>query len=521
MSLSLKEVKIEKSSNLLFTRMPLNLITNFVSIFVTTIIGLWLTPYLIKNLGVAVYGILPLFLSLLKYFNLLSSALTTAVARFLTLSIHKKEYKAANKYYCSAIFGVIFLAIGLVSVTLIVLPWLQNIVIIPKGYITQAKGLLALVVLSTILHMLSAILNIGFFANHRFDLQNIIKIIADLTRLLCIGLGLAYISKSLYVVGMGYVLLSLILVIGGYLYIKKLEPNLVFSKSAYSPTALRQMSKMGGWALLNSVGILLYYNIDFVIINRVLGPTAGGMYAPIVQLTLLITLVTSSLNQMFAPIVIQSIAEGNNEKIKQQTYNAIRYLGFFIILPIITICGFSKSLLTLWLGDEFTDLYKLIWLLMIPLIVINPVRPLFALLNGLNAVKYLGIITLFGGVLNLCLSLMLVTYTDLGLYAVGLATIISLLIRNLLFLPFYSMKLIKGEAKKIYVQLLLLIAISVISIFILNRVDMIIPPKNIAMLIVYGGAFSAVYFLLLFMFIINKDEKNMVVRFFKRIRGTF
>ena len=438
-------------------RLPLNVITNFMSLSLVTMIGLWVTPYLIKNFGVAVYGILPLLLSLLKYFNLLSGALTTAVGRFLTLSIQKNDYKSANEYYCSAICGVGLIGGLLLIVTVSILPWLENIITIPQGYETQTKGLLVLIVISVVLHVLGTVFNVGFFANHRFDLQNTVKIVANICRVLCIGFGLAYVSKTLYIVGGSYLLLSMILLIGGYVFLKKMVPELKLKRSSFSSLALKQMTAMGGWTLLNSFGVLLYYNIDFIIINRVLGAEAGGLYAPIVQLTLLIALIVATLNQIFAPIIIQSVAENNHAKMQQQTYRAIRYIGLVIILPIILICGFAKSVLVLWLGADFADLYKLLWLLMTPLVVLNSIRPLFALINGLNAVKYLGIATLLGGVLNLGLSLVLVKFTSLGIYAVALATILSLFIRNIIFLPLFSMKLIDGKVHKIYRQLISLL----------------------------------------------------------------
>lgn len=500
-------------------RLPLNLITNFVSLSLTTLIGLWITPFLIKQLGVAVYGIVPLLLSLLHYFNIFSGAMTTAIARFLTLSIQKKDYQSANEYYCGALCGVGLVGGGLLVVTASLLPWLQHLITIPQGFELQTKVLLLLVVLSTVLQLLSTVFNVGFFANHRFDLQNSIKIVANVSKALCIAFGLAYVSKTLYVVGGGYLLLSGITMTGGYLFRKKLVPELVFQRNAFSFFAFRQMTTMGGWTLLNNMGVLLYFNIDYIIINRVLGAEAGGLYAPIVQLNLLVTLIVTSLNEIFSPIIIQSIGENNNAAIQRRTYTAIRYFGLISLLPIVLICGFAKSVLGLWLGEDFAGLHTLVWLLMIPLILSNSAQPLFALLNGLNAVKYLGIATCVGGLLNLALSLILVQYTDLGLYAVAFATVLSLFIRNVIFVPFYSMKLINGKVSKIYGPRALLFLSGLLIIGGLTWIDSVLPPNNLPMLIFYWAVCGLIYALFLFVFVLNKNEKQYCLSFVLKRRG--
>ena len=49
-------------------RLLLNVNVNIIALFVSVIIGLWLTPYLIRNLGIKAYGMIPLVNEVVNYF---------------------------------------------------------------------------------------------------------------------------------------------------------------------------------------------------------------------------------------------------------------------------------------------------------------------------------------------------------------------------------------------------------------------------------------------------------------------
>jgi membrane protein EpsK len=63
---------------------------------------------------------------------------------------------------------------------------------------------------------------------------------------------------------------------------------------------------------------------------------------------------------------------------------------------------------------------------------------MFSMFRGLDKVKVPGVVTLIGGIVNLCLSIVLVRFTELGIYGVALALLICLASKNLIFTPVYA-----------------------------------------------------------------------------------
>ena len=88
-------------------QVPKNLIAN-VSYFILNVIsGLFLVPYFINSLGVASYALIPLVTSLTTYVIIVVQSLNTSVSRYITINIHKKEFKEANLTFNTALFGTL------------------------------------------------------------------------------------------------------------------------------------------------------------------------------------------------------------------------------------------------------------------------------------------------------------------------------------------------------------------------------------------------------------------------------
>ena len=69
--------------------------------------GLWLTPYLIRHLGVAAYGLVPLAVTVTSYMGLFTTALNAAVGRFITLCLDRHDYAEANRIFNTSFWGTV------------------------------------------------------------------------------------------------------------------------------------------------------------------------------------------------------------------------------------------------------------------------------------------------------------------------------------------------------------------------------------------------------------------------------
>ena len=90
-----------------------NISSNLAVYVVNLLLAMWMTPYLIGKLGVALFGLIPLANSVTSYLSLLTLSLNGAVGRFLSIDLQKGDLHSANRTFNTSLLGV--LAIALVT----------------------------------------------------------------------------------------------------------------------------------------------------------------------------------------------------------------------------------------------------------------------------------------------------------------------------------------------------------------------------------------------------------------------
>ena len=74
-----------------------NLSSSLVAFVVSLLISFFLSPYIIKTLGVEANGFVSLANTFINYATLITIALNSMAGRFITIAINEGEYKKANK----------------------------------------------------------------------------------------------------------------------------------------------------------------------------------------------------------------------------------------------------------------------------------------------------------------------------------------------------------------------------------------------------------------------------------------
>ncbi len=80
-------------------RFRVNVLSNLGYFVFNAGIQLWFTPYLIRNLGVATYGLVPLATNITNYMAILTVALSGSVGRFLTIDLARGDLATANRTF--------------------------------------------------------------------------------------------------------------------------------------------------------------------------------------------------------------------------------------------------------------------------------------------------------------------------------------------------------------------------------------------------------------------------------------
>jgi len=233
------------STNLSTSRFGLNFASNVAYMVLSTVLMLWYVPFLIDNLGVAAYGMVPLANALVMFTVILSSSLDVSLNRFLAIDLNRGEIASANRTFNTAL-ALAASACGLLLVPGLALIWLfPSIFQVPAGLENQARLLFAAVLLTSLTAILSANFAVSSLVLHRFDLRNLVRGLTMLTR---VGLPIiCFLSMpaQLWHVAAGFAAAAAVGLVGDMLVWRRLTPQLRLRSADVQRKRMRELLGLG------------------------------------------------------------------------------------------------------------------------------------------------------------------------------------------------------------------------------------------------------------------------------------
>ncbi len=497
-----------------------NIVAQAVSFVVSIGITLWLTPLLIRKLGSDLYGLVPLSLSVVSYMSVLDVAVSTSVSRSLTQAYANSDAQTAQRILSSALTLCCLTAAILVIPAGLATGFLNWILTIPEGALTDAKRHFGCVAAAFILSTATTPFAVSAFCRNRFDISHTITILGNLARILVIVGLFAVLTPNLSHVGVGILLAAIVSSICSVVASRRISPGLRPTFSHANRRTIVDLLATGWWVSVFQVGSILLLSIDLLVVNRALGAEAGGRYAIVLQWAAVLRSVSGSLSAVFSPTILALYAKGDMDSLVEYASRGVRFVGYIISIPIGVLCGFSTPFLAVWVGPEYSSLSPLLSLLIAPLCVNLAVMPMFAVSLAANKVRLPGVITLILGVLNLPLAYSLCAYTELGMVGVALAGIIVLTLKNALFTPMYAAHNIGKPWYTFVKSLAPIIPMTAILAFAAWSTSHYFTLNSWSRLIGAGAALSAAYCLLIFTIALNLHDRQAVAALLKRsLRG--
>ncbi len=494
-------------------QVPRNLITNIATFLFTTLISLWLVPYLVKNLGKSAYGFIPLAMVFTYYIGIISASINTSIARYLTIAIQKKEWKNANEIFNSAIIAIFVFIVIQALLLYFLLIEIDTILTVPPEFLNDVKVLFLLTFLGYFLSLISSVFTTIMFAYNRIDLQKGLDILRYIFRFLTIILCFSFISPNVKYVGLANIFSSIAVFIGSFIYYRKTAPELKINPAYTRFSILKKLSHMGFWTMINTIGTIIFLRVDIFLINKFLGTEKAGEYAILLEWSKLLRVFAGFLTSVINPLILISYSNNRIKDVIEFEKLGIKTLSIIIGVLAGLICAFAHPLLTLWVGFEEKKLAFLLILIIAPLSINISVKPMFALFTALNKVRIPGIITLMAGLVNLGLAILFLTRYNLGMMGVALSSALILTLKNLLFDPIYSARILNLRTLFFYNDLLIGVIIFLITWGIGSFIYYILKINNWIELILGGSVVSLILGVIIWRFLFSQKEKTKFLEF--------
>jgi len=496
-----------------------NVVTNLTSLALSIVIGIFLVPYVITKLGVDSYGLITLANYFVQYMTLATFAVNSSVGRYLTIALEQGDHGQAVRIYSTAFWANIAVVAVLVLISIPIVIFLDHFIVLPEGKTAGAQYLFTCAFLAHFIGLASSVFTVSCWARNRFDLLNGVGVFRQGIYLSAVLLLLAYMENGLVAMGNAIVLSAVIAALGSYLLSRLVLPEIRVKFAAFNAGALKSLLTTGGWITVNMFGSILYLKIDLFLVNRLWGAVPGGQYAAVLQWSGLIRTLGSAVSNVFGPPLTFLYARGDQVALARYARRAVRYLGILIACPIGILCGFSDTVLSLWLGPEYSRFSWLMSLMTLHLCVNVAVYPLFELQTATNKVQLPGLVTCMMGLGNLLLALGLGIFTDMEMYGIAFAGALMLTLKNTIFTPVYAAMIIRLPWHT-FLKEMFPIAAAVAVVFTCARILMFsFSISSLLGVVSWSLLIGTSYAIVVWTFFLNGEDRDMLLGYLVRFRG--
>ncbi|MGB3065726.1 lipopolysaccharide biosynthesis protein [Sphingobacterium thalpophilum] len=436
-------------------RFLINLLSNFMSALTGVGLTFFLTPYIVNTLGKEAYGFYPLSNNFIMYAGILTTALNSMSSRFITISLEKRDLTQVNVYFSSVLFGNLFISLFFILTGGAFCYFAQYILDIPLNIEVDVKLLFVFVFLGLVINVSSSIFSVSAFALNRFDKLAMINITMNIIRLSVIILLFYFFTPRIYFLGVASFFGSLYFMYANYRVTKKIMPEVIFSFDNFSWSAISVLISAGIWNSILALSNVVNTQFDLILANRFFGASEMGILSLTKMVPMALQILLGIVVPLFLPELLKAYANNDMKKMKTNLDFSFKVIFIVLLLPIAVFFVFGQEFFKLWLPNENSkELYLLSIITLTPFIIhgtIETIHHVFVITNKLRVASFWGI---FISIISIISVILLCKFSDLGLYAIPVAALITGVFSHLTFTPLYAARCLEEGGGYFYKRIL-------------------------------------------------------------------
>lgn len=493
-----------------------NSIFNILGFIVTFPTLILLTPYMLKVLGDARFGIWAISGVVLSYAQLSDIGMTTAIVKFVAEHWVKKEVESINSiasttFFTFAVIGTLVMALLLLGSNFLV----AGVLNVPEELQPEAIFMVKWTIIIFYFNSIFSVYNSVLKGLQRMDITNIISSVAAIIKailmalLLMRGFGL----KGL-ILSNGFV--TVLAIAANIIWLKRLLNNFSIKLRYFS---FSQLKEIVGYSInvfyagvsgliqdpLNKIIISAYISLPFVAFYEIAG-RISIMARQIFQTALFPLLPASS--------ELQSLEDS---KKLHKIYISLSRILFFIAVPLFVMVIVTSDLIILvWLGENYKWVSTSIQFLLIGGLCSLLVTPQYIILQGIGKPQINTIAHIIATALNLLIAIALVKY--IKFYGILIGFLISMIISSIFidvqFRKIFQIKLSKYLKETTALNsFVFTIFLGILSYFLKNLL-ILGDEQNLFFLLLLLSLISILVFINYF---INEENRIVFYRLMKSI----
>lgn len=421
-------------------RFAINVIMNWIAMAVSMVVPFFLTPFVIRSLGVAAYGVWILAVSTVSYLNILDLGLRSAIIRFVSKAEAQGKPEDATAAIGAALWFRILISAGVAIVSVILALLFPHLFKVPSGMQQAAQITVLMCALSVAITLVSGVFGAVLAAIHRFDVLSSISAVQTLARaggvILILGSGhglvpLAYWEVTVALLG-GLATSGIALKIFPLCRVKIARPDTEILKKIWSYSFTTFIFIIAVQIIVNTDNLVVgaFISVGMVAFYSIGGSLMGYSWQ-----------VVSAISTTFTPMASNLEAGGKSQELQRLLLRGTQAtLGLALPISLALVLR-GKTFISLWMGPQYSEISGTVLQILI-------ISQFFGIADGTAASIMMAIdkhrpvakSAIVEALLNLGLSILLVK--TIGIYGVAWGTSIAMTLVHLTFWPRYVRKVL-------------------------------------------------------------------------------
>lgn len=489
------------------------IILQYAQMALNVLVKLIYVPIMTRILGQNEYGLYNLASSIIGYLSLLSLGFGVGYIRFY--SRYKKNDDEEGIKKLNGLYLIVFSIMGIVSLILGLIlsfnvSWFFN-----NTYSAQelhiAKILMMFLTFNLAISFPVSIFTSFISSQEKFIFQKLINIINTVLSpvLCCALLFLGY--GSIGMVFVSTVLGLIVSIINIFYSVKKLKMRFSFGK--IDKTLLKEIAIFCSFIAVNQIMDELNWHSDKLILGKFVSSAAVGIYAIASTINQMYLSFSTAISGVFAPRVNKIVAENAhdcNSRLTDLMIKVGRIQLFVIVLILTGFIFFGYYFISVWAGPEYVEAYYAALLLIVPVTLPLIQNIGIEIRRAKNQHKMISIILLCAAIINIVISIPL--GINFGVIGVAFGTTISLIINSIVTNLFYKYK-IGLEMGRFWLDIIKILPAFILPVAVGILLNIFLPVNSILMFCLQVFIYTSIYCLSIFLFGLNKSEKDILKGF--------
>ena len=492
---------------------------NYITIFLTNVIGLIMTPFILNHLGKAEYGIYLTIGALVGTISLLDFGLNNTVVRFVAKFKAENDKKGEENFLATTMLIYLVISSLVIIIGVVFYAYLDSYFIkMTPEEIKIAKVIFGIFIFNLAVGLPGGALTGICNGYESFVFPKTLNIIRYVIRSITVVGILLLGGKAIALVIIDSIFNVLVILITSYFVFKKLHVKIILH--SYSIKFIKKIFSYSMWIFIFALVSVFQWKAGHWVLGRIATPVVLSIYGIGIVLGTYYGSFSTAISSVFLPRATKmTVGNATGEELTDMMIKIGR-LSFIVLMYIlIAFTLFGNQFVYLWVGKELgVDGSHEIWQIAL-LIMLAYTLPLVqgfgnSILEAKNKLAFKAILYISFLMLGVILGAFLAKrYGALGMIS---GTVIGwLIVQNTM--NFYYHKVINLNIFRFFKELLSRTFLVLILILVLAYFISLIPGSGWFNFILKSTIYSIIYGILMFSFGIIDFEKELIKNTLKPI----